>query len=64
MRGFTREVLSLVAWGAAAVAAYFAVKSPELIAYVMQSRFLETEIVAKIAVGSSVFLIVLIIVSR
>ena len=24
MRGFTREVLSLVAWGAAAVAAYFA----------------------------------------
>jgi hypothetical protein len=26
MRGFTREVLSLVAWGASAFAAYFAIK--------------------------------------
>ena len=25
MRGFTREVLSLLAWGVAAVAAYFAI---------------------------------------
>ena len=30
MRGFTREVLSLVAWGVAAVAAYFAVKQQKL----------------------------------
>jgi len=63
MRGFTREVLSLVAWGAAAVAAYFAVKSPQLIAYAMQYKFLETELVAKIALGASAFLIILILVS-
>jgi len=61
MRGFTREVLSLVAWGAAAVAAYFAIRSPELIAFA--SKYVEPEIVAKIAVGASAFLIVLIAVS-
>ena len=61
MRGFTREVLSLIAWGAAAVAAYFAIHSPELVAYA--SKYLQPEIVAKIAVGAAVFLIVLIIVS-
>ena len=31
MRGFTREVLSLVAWGLAALAAYFAIKQQPLI---------------------------------
>ena len=31
MRGFTREVLSLVAWGAAAFAAYFAIKQQALL---------------------------------
>ena len=61
MRGFTREVLSLIAWGAAAVAAYFAIHSPELVAYA--SKYLQPEIVAKIAVGAAVFLVVLIIVS-
>jgi membrane protein required for colicin V production len=61
MRGFTREVLSLVAWGAAAVAAYFAIHSPELVA--LASKYLEPEIVAKIAVGAGAFLIVLILVS-
>jgi len=61
MRGFTREVLSLVAWGAAAVAAYFAIHSPELLAFA--GKYLEPEIVAKIAVGAGAFLIVLIIVS-
>jgi membrane protein required for colicin V production len=61
MRGFTREVLSLVAWGAAAVAAYFAIRSPELV--VFAGKYLEPEIVAKIAVGAGAFLIVLIIVS-
>ena len=30
-RGFTREVLSLVAWGAAAIAAYVAIKQPSLV---------------------------------
>lgn len=61
MRGFTREVLSLIAWGAAAVAAYFAIHSKELVGFA--SQYLQPEIVAKIAVGGGVFLVVLIIVS-
>lgn len=61
MRGFTREVLSLIAWGAAAVGAYFAIRSPELVGFA--SQYLQPDIVAKIAVGGGIFLIVLIIVS-
>lgn len=61
MRGFTREVLSLVAWGAAAVGAYFAIRTPEMVGFAGQ--YLQPEIVAKIAVGGAVFLIVLIVVS-
>lgn len=61
MRGFTREVLSLIAWGAAAVGAYFAIRSPEMVGFAGQ--YLQPDIVAKIAVGGGVFLIVLIIVS-
>src|SRR4029450_3653185 len=61
MRGFTREVLSLIAWGAAAVAAYFAIHSKELVGFAGQ--YLQPDIVAKIAVGGTVFLVVLIIVS-
>jgi membrane protein required for colicin V production len=61
MRGFTREVLSLVAWGAAAVGAYFALRNPDMVAFA--NRYLEPEIVAKIALGGGVFLVILIIVS-
>ena len=61
MRGFTREVLSLIAWGAAAVAAYFAIHSKEAVG--LASQYLQPEIVAKVAVGGSAFLIVLIVVS-
>ena len=61
MRGFTREVLSLVAWGAAAVAALFAILNPQLVE--MASQYLEPPVVAKIALGGGVFLVVLIIVS-
>jgi membrane protein required for colicin V production len=61
MRGFTREVLSLVAWGAAAVGAYFALRNPEMVEFA--KRYLEPEIVAKIALGGGVFLVILIIVS-
>jgi membrane protein required for colicin V production len=61
MRGFTREVLSLVAWGAAAVAALLAILNPQLVE--MASQYLEPPIVAKIALGGGVFLVVLIIVS-
>lgn len=64
MRGFTREVLSLVAWGAAAIAAYLAVKQPGLIALAQTNiPYLDKEILAQIAVGASAFLLVLIIVS-
>src|SRR5690349_10480635 len=61
MRGFTREVLSLIAWGAAAVAAYFAIRSHELVGFA--AKYLQPEIVAKIAVGGGIFLVVLIVVS-
>jgi membrane protein required for colicin V production len=61
MRGFTREVLSLIAWGAAAVAAYFAIHSAQLVGFA--AKYLQPDIVAKIAVGGTVFLVVLIVVS-
>lgn len=64
MRGFTREVLSLVAWGAAAVAAYVAIKQPGLVEWAKTTvPYLEKEVLAQIAVGATAFLIVLIIVS-
>lgn len=61
MRGFTREVLSLVAWGLAALAAFFALRTPELVD--LAKQYLEPEIVAKVALAGGVFVIVLIIVS-
>lgn len=61
MRGFTREVLSLVAWAAAAIAAFFAIRSPELVAFA--GRYLDPPLVAKIAVAAVAFLIALILVS-
>jgi len=61
MRGFTREVLSLVAWGLAAVAAYFAIKQQNLIDMAMP--YVDKPVLAQIAVGGIAFLIVLIIVS-
>lgn len=64
MRGFTREVLSLVAWGVAAVAAYFAIKQQNLVDFAMQNvPYLDKEVVAQIAVGATTFIITLIIVS-
>jgi len=64
MRGFTREVLSLVAWGVAAVAAYFAIKQPQAIEFAMQNvPYLDKEILAQIGVGAAAFIVVLIIVS-
>jgi membrane protein required for colicin V production len=63
-RGFTREVLSLVAWGAAAVAAYFAIKQPDLVEFAKTNvPYLDKEILAQIGVGAVAFLLVLIIVS-
>jgi membrane protein required for colicin V production len=61
MRGFTREVLSLVAWLAAAIAAYLALKSPQLLE--LANKYIQPEIVAKITVAGVTFLLVLVIVS-
>ena len=64
MRGFTREVLSLVAWGVAAVAAYTAIRQQSLIDTTMQNiPYLEKPMLAQIAVGAAAFVIVLIVVS-
>jgi membrane protein required for colicin V production len=61
MRGFTREVLSLLAWGIAGIAALGAVLSPQL--NQLAGQYLQPDVVAKIALGGGVFLIVLIIMS-
>lgn len=60
-RGFTREVLSLIAWAAAAVAAYFAIQQQKLLDLVLP--YVDKPVLAKIAVGAVIFLAVLIIVS-
>jgi membrane protein required for colicin V production len=61
MRGFTREVLSLVAWGGAALAAFFAIKQQALLDLVMP--YVDKPILAQIAVGAVSFLLALIIIS-
>jgi len=61
MRGFTREVLSLLAWGGAAAAAFFAIHSQGLLD--LANKYIQPEIAAKIAVAGGVFIIVLIIIS-
>lgn len=60
-RGFTREVLSLVSWGMAAAAGLFAAFNKDLVAFAMD--YVQSDIIAKIAVGGGVFLIVLIVLS-
>jgi membrane protein required for colicin V production len=66
MRGFSREVLSLLAWGLAAVAAFYAISSSQV--REQASGFLEpyvgdNQILVTIVVAAIVFLIVLIILS-
>jgi membrane protein required for colicin V production len=61
MRGFTREVLTLVAWGGAAVAAYFASQQQPLLDLVQP--YIDKPLIAQIAVGAATFIIVLIIIS-
>jgi membrane protein required for colicin V production len=60
-RGFTREVLSLVAWAAAAVAAFFAIQQKQLMDLVLP--YVDKPILAQIAVGAVAFIVVLILVS-
>jgi membrane protein required for colicin V production len=66
MRGFSREVLSLLAWGLAAVAAFYAISSSQV--REQASGFLEpyvgdNQILVTIVVAAVAFLIVLIILS-
>ncbi len=61
LRGFTREVLSVVAWGLAGLAAYFAIQQPQALAFAQ--KYVEKDILAQIAVGAITFIVVLIIVS-
>jgi membrane protein required for colicin V production len=60
-RGLTREVLSLVAWAAAAAAAYFAIKQQPLMDLALP--YVSKPIIAQIAVAAAAFILVLIIVS-
>ena len=60
-RGFTREVLSLLAWALAAAAAYFAIKQQPLMDLALPH--VSKPIIAQIAVGAIAFILVLIVVS-
>jgi membrane protein required for colicin V production len=60
-RGFTREVLSLVAWILAAVAAWFALKQPALMDFASQN--ISNKTIATVAVAALAFFITLILVS-
>ncbi len=61
MRGFTREVLSLVSWGVAAAAAYFAFMQKPLFEFVMP--YVNNDKIAQAIIAAVAFLITLIIVS-
>ncbi len=61
MRGFTREVLALITWGGAAAAGYLAYQSEPL--QQLARQYIESDIVAQIALVGAVFLVVLIVVS-
>ena len=60
-RGFTREVLSLLAWGLAAGAAYLATKQQPLMDLALP--YVDKPIIAQIAVAAIAFILVLIVVS-
>jgi membrane protein required for colicin V production len=61
MRGFTREVLSLVAWGGAALCAYLAIKQEGLVNLALP--YISNPKIAQAAVGAIVFFLALIIIS-
>ena len=60
-RGFTREVLSLISWGLAAAAGLFAAFNDDLVALALD--YVQSDTIARVAVGGGVFLIALIILS-
>jgi len=59
VRGFTREILSIAAWVAAAAAALFL--HPYLLPYL--KPYIQKEVFAQLAAGGAVFLVTLIVVS-
>lgn len=61
MRGFTREVLSLVSWGLAAVAAWFAFQKKPGFDLVMP--YVNNDKIAQAIIAAVAFLVVLIVVS-
>jgi membrane protein required for colicin V production len=61
MRGFTREVLSLVSWGGAALAAYLAIKQQGLVDLALP--YVGKPALAQAVVGGVVFFVALIIIS-
>jgi membrane protein required for colicin V production len=61
IRGFMREILSIVAWAAAAVATVVAVRDGRLLA--LAKANISSDIIANIAVIGGVFLLTLLIVS-
>ena len=66
MRGLSREVLSLVAWGAAAVAAFYAIFSEPVrkqASDLLSPYIGDNDVVVTIAVAGVVFLVVLIVLS-
>jgi membrane protein required for colicin V production len=63
-RGFTREVLTVVSWGLAALAAFIAIRQEPLILWTMDNvPYASQPILAKVAVGAAAFLAVLIVAS-
>jgi membrane protein required for colicin V production len=66
MRGLSREVLSLLAWGLAAVAAFYAISSAQVreqASGLLQPYVGDNDIVVTIVVAAVAFLVVLIVLS-
>ena len=66
MRGLSREVLSLLAWGLAAVAAFYAISSAQVreqASSLLQPFVGDNDIVVTIVVAALAFLVVLIVLS-
>ena len=61
MRGFTREVLTLLSWIVAAVAAWWAVQVPPVLEFAHQ--YVENDKLAVIVVGAAAFLLALLVMS-
>ena len=62
-RGFTRELLSLAAWGLAAAAAWFAVKQKPIMDLVLPHVDPSKPQIAEIVVAASAFIVTLVVLS-